>query len=69
MGNLVTPKTLFIWEIVEQAQGYLWGLVAGSNATVTFYGDSSLTERPMDRIISPLEEMGARIVCNDIRNS
>ena len=49
-------------------QGYLLGLIAGSNAIVTFYGDSSLTERPMDRIISPLEEMGANIYVMTLRS-
>ena len=36
----------------------LMGLVAGSNALVTFYGDASLTERPMDRVFEPLEVWG-----------
>ena len=38
----------------------LLGLVAGSNALVTFYGDSSLTERPMDRILLPLRGDGGK---------
>ena len=45
MGNSGTGTRLLI------------GLVAGSNATVTFYGDESLSNRPMDRIINPLKKM------------
>ena len=50
MGNSGTGTRLLI------------GLVAGSNATVTFYGDESLSNRPMDRIINPLKKMGANFV-------
>jgi len=53
MGNSGTGTRLLI------------GLVAGSNATVTFYGDESLTNRPMDRVIDPLEKMGARFIYSD----
>ena len=38
----------------------LLGLVAGSNALVTFYGDSSLTERPMDRISIAIRRNGSK---------
>ena len=50
MGNSGTGTRLLI------------GLVAGSNATVTFYGDESLSNRPMDRIIDPLKKMGANFI-------
>jgi 3-phosphoshikimate 1-carboxyvinyltransferase len=65
LGNLVTPKKPIFMGNSGTGIRLLLGLVAGSNTMVTFYGDSSLTERPMDRIISPLEEMGATILCND----
>ena len=64
LGNLVSPKTPVYMGNSGTGTRLLMGLVAGSNALVTFFGDSSLTERPMDRILLPLEEMGARIVCN-----
>ena len=44
MGNSGTGARLLI------------GLVAGSNAVVTFYSDD-LSKRPMDRIIDPLKKM------------
>ena len=68
MGNLVTPKKPIYMGNSGTGTRLLMGLVAGSNALVTFYGDSSLTERPMDRIILPLEEMGARICAMTIRS-
>lgn len=37
----------------------LCGLVATKNIKVTFYGDSSLSQRPMQRVIAPLKKMGA----------
>jgi 3-phosphoshikimate 1-carboxyvinyltransferase len=36
------------------------GAVAGCPVTATFDGDSSLRQRPMRRILDPLEKMGAR---------
>lgn len=39
----------------------LMGLVAGRPMSVTFTGDESLSRRPMDRIATPLELMGARV--------
>ena len=64
LGNLVSPKTPVYMGNSGTGTRLLMGLVAGSNALVTFFGDSSLTERPMDRVLLPLEEMGARIVSN-----
>ncbi len=39
----------------------MMGLVAGRPMTVTLTGDESLSKRPMDRIKTPLELMGARV--------
>ncbi len=36
------------------------GAVAGSPVTVTFDGDASLRKRPMQRVLDPLQRMGAR---------
>ena len=38
------------------------GAVAGASVTVTFDGDASLRGRPMQRVLDPLEKMGARVV-------
>ena len=40
----------------------LTGLMAGQGIKATFTGDESLRRRPMDRIINPLREMGAKII-------
>ena len=37
----------------------LMGLVGGHNISATFTGDASLVKRPMKRIVTPLEMMGA----------
>lgn len=41
------------------------GILAGQNFTSTLAGDSSLSKRPMNRIIKPLELMGADIKSDD----
>ena len=64
LGNLISPKQPLFMGNSGTGTRLLLGLVAGSNALVTFFGDSSLTHRPMDRIISPLEEMGATVICS-----
>ena len=38
------------------------GAVAGSPVTATFVGDASLSKRPMQRVLDPLEQMGARVI-------
>jgi 3-phosphoshikimate 1-carboxyvinyltransferase len=38
------------------------GAVAGAPVTVTFDGDESLRGRPMQRVLDPLQRMGARVV-------
>jgi 3-phosphoshikimate 1-carboxyvinyltransferase len=39
----------------------LLGLLAGANITATLVGDKSLCTRPMSRVVTPLQEMGANI--------
>tara|TARA_Y100000590_G_scaffold31288_1_gene34617 strand:- start:2440 stop:3684 length:1245 start_codon:yes stop_codon:yes gene_type:complete len=43
----------------------LVGLLAGQGLAAKFTGDSSLSKRPMDRIIKPLHNMGLSIKSND----
>lgn len=38
----------------------LSGIIAGSQVTATLTGDESLSKRPMNRVIKPLTEMGAK---------
>ena len=42
----------------------LSGILAGQNFSTLVTGDESLSKRPMDRIIKPLEQMGAKIESN-----
>lgn len=49
MGNAGTAMRLFM------------GLLAGQRFDSTLIGDASLSRRPMQRVASPLERMGARI--------
>ncbi len=43
------------------------GIIAGNNILAVLSGDSSINNRPMDRVIKPLNEMGARVYgrCNN----
>ncbi len=43
------------------------GILAGQNFSSSLYGDESLSKRPMKRIISPLELMGASFKHNDYK--
>ena len=43
----------------------LGGFVAPFPVHVTLYGDASLSQRPMRRMITPLKELGARFETND----
>ncbi len=65
LGNLISPNKPIYMGNSGTGTRLLIGLVAGSNATVTFYGDDSLSARPMDRIIKPLEKMGASFVFSE----
>ena len=51
MGNSGTSTRLLI------------GLVGGCDITATFTGDKSLVKRPMKRVVTPLEMMGAEFMC------
>ncbi len=63
IGNMISPKEPIYMGNSGTGTRLLIGLVAGSRAIVTFYGDNSLSERPMDRVIKPLEKMGAKFLC------
>ena len=65
LGNFKSPKKPIYMGNSGTGTRLLIGLVAGSNATVTFYGDESLSNRPMDRIINPLKKMGANFVFSE----
>jgi len=43
------------------------GILAGQNFKSQITGDSSLQKRPMKRVITPLEKMGAQILSNEFK--
>ena len=65
LGNFKSPKKPIYMGNSGTGTRLLIGLVAGSNATVTFYGDESLSNRPMERIINPLKKMGASFIFSE----
>lgn len=59
IGGLKQPKTNLEMGNSGTSTRLLIGLVAAHNITATFTGDASLSKRPMQRVITPLEMMGA----------
>ena len=45
----------------------MMGILAGQNFNCKLFGDQSLSKRPMKRVISPLELMGAKFIHNDYK--
>src|SRR5205085_1460600 len=41
------------------------GILAGQDFATELFGDESLSRRPMARVITPLESMGAKITAKD----
>ena len=60
-GRLKTPKIALNCGNSGTTVRLLSGLLAGSGMTVKFTGDTSLSKRPMNRIIEPLTKMGVTI--------
>ncbi len=65
IGGLKEPETVLEMGNSGTSTRLLMGLVGGHNITAQFSGDASLTKRPMNRIIKPLEMMGTRITCRE----
>ncbi len=61
IGGLKEPETTLEMENSGTSTRLLMGLVGGHNITTQFSGDASLRKRPMNRVIKPLEMMGAKI--------
>ena len=59
IGGLKQPETALEMGNSGTSTRLLIGLVAGHNISATFTGDASLSKRPMQRVITPLEMMGA----------
>ncbi len=59
-GNLKSPVSPMEMGNSGTSTRLLAGLIAGHPISATFTGDASLSKRPMGRVITPLEQMGAR---------
>lgn len=65
IGGLREPDTVLDMGNSGTSTRLLMGLVGGHNITVQFTGDASLTKRPMMRVITPLEMMGAKVTARE----
>lgn len=59
VGSLLEPGAALDMGNSGTSTRLLMGLVASHDLTATFVGDASLSRRPMQRVIDPLELMGA----------
>jgi 3-phosphoshikimate 1-carboxyvinyltransferase len=65
IGGLREPDRVLDMGNSGTSTRLLMGLVGGHNITAQFTGDASLTKRPMNRVIKPLEMMGAKVVARE----
>ncbi len=61
IGGLLQPRGALAMGNSGTSTRLLMGLVASHGITATFTGDASLSQRPMDRVIEPLTQMGASV--------
>jgi 3-phosphoshikimate 1-carboxyvinyltransferase len=64
IGGLQQPTNVFDMGNSGTSTRLLAGLYASYPYLCTFTGDASLRKRPMQRIITPLEQMGVQFLCN-----
>lgn len=62
VGGLLEPAEVLDLGDSEAAAHLLLGLVATHPLTAIFAGDASLGQRPLARVIAPLERMGAQFI-------
>lgn len=62
VGGLQEPSCVLEMGNSGTSTRLLMGLVGGHNITATFTGDASLVKRPMKRVITPIEMMGAQVM-------
>ncbi len=65
IGGLKQPEHALEMGNSGTSTRLLMGLVAGHNIEAKFQGDASLTKRPMNRVMIPLEMMGASFEASD----
>ena len=59
--NLIEPKVPLYFGNSGTTARLMIGLLSGLPLFTTIYGDASLSERPMDRVVLPLSDMNAAI--------
>ncbi len=62
VGGLREPSDILDMGNSGTSTRLLMGLIAGHPIAATFTGDASLNKRPMQRVITPLEMMGAKFL-------
>ncbi len=67
LGGLRTPENMLNLGNSGTGVRLLIGLVSGSNIEATFTGDNSLLQRPMKRIIFPLEKTGCQFISDQYK--
>lgn len=65
IGGLREPSSVLDMGNSGTSTRLLIGLVAGHPITCTFTGDASLVKRPMQRVVTPLEMMGATFLARE----
>ncbi|MEM6811261.1 MAG: 3-phosphoshikimate 1-carboxyvinyltransferase [Pseudomonadota bacterium] len=65
IGGLQEPSETLDMGNSGTSTRLLMGLIGGHNISVQLTGDASLTKRPMNRVIKPLEQMGAQIMARE----
>ncbi len=63
VGGLLAPSDSLDCNNSGSTMRMLAGVLAGHGFSATLTGDESLRARPMQRLIEPLEKMGARLDC------
>lgn len=65
IGGLKEPTSVLDMGNSGTSTRLLMGLIGGHHITVHMTGDASLTKRPMNRVIIPLEMMGVKIIARE----
>ncbi len=62
VGSLLPPRDTLDFGNAGTGSRLMMGVVGGHGVTARFDGDASLRNRPMRRILDPLERMGAQVI-------
>ncbi len=65
VGGLTSPESVVDLGNSGTAARLILGALTPQRLTATLSGDASLSKRPMRRVLTPLEQMGAVFVCRD----